>query len=184
MTPFVRRPLVRAALLLIPIIFSGCSTTPLPVNYAPSSALAASGQINLGVFHYQPAAVGRVRPNQIENTAWQKVILEKDIADLFREAVIKEFRFVGLHDTPAATMLSAEIITFRVNEHFRQMDWTVCIRYTVTSQQGKIVYVTEKSVQRTTAQFANRFGALNETIKLIIEELLEDEAFLRVIGGV
>lgn len=113
MKHFVRRPLSHIDLLLLAVICSG-STTPLAVNYAPSSALTADGQINLGAFHYQPATAGRLRPNQIENTAWQKVILGMDIAVLFREAVIKEFRFAGLHETTAAATLSADIITFRV----------------------------------------------------------------------
>jgi uncharacterized lipoprotein len=39
-----------------------------------------------------------------------------------------------------------------------------------------------KSTQRKTAKFANAFGAMNETIKLNVEDVLKDPAFTKAIN--
>lgn len=63
------------------------------------------------------------------------------------------------------------------------IDWTLKVRYRVMEEGSKqALYQSEKVTQRNTAKFVNDFGALNETIKLNVEELVKDAAFIKTIN--
>jgi hypothetical protein len=62
------------------------------------------------------------------------------------------------------------------------VDWTLTVKYTVKlGNAGAPVYEGEKVTRRNTAKFANVSGALNETIKLNVEEVIKDTAFVSAI---
>ena len=63
------------------------------------------------------------------------------------------------------------------------MDWTLRVKYTLTDASTKsVLFESVKNTARRTGKFANPFGALNETIKLNVEQLLDDSAFLKAIN--
>lgn len=165
---------IAAALLL-----SGCATT-IPVNYAPSSTMSIKGGTAVGDFAYLPAASGAVKPNQIRNTAIGNAMFEQNIDAMFRDAVFKELRFVGVDVNDPDTHLTGEIQEFLIDDLGYSIDWTIRTKYTVTGADG-MRYEAVKETKRNTNKFVNVFGALNETIKLNIESALQDPQFLAAI---
>ncbi len=168
-------PVLAVALLLL----GGCASQPLPLNYAPSSVLTLEGKMSVVAFKYLPAINNpKIKPTQIRNTALGNAIFEQPIDHIFKEAVFKELRFVGVKLDNENLALSGEIEEFLIDDLGYSVDWTLRVKYVVTDKEsGKVVYESVKNTQRKTNKFANIFGALNETIKLNIEDLIKDQAF-------
>jgi hypothetical protein len=167
---------------LFAVGLTGCATAPLPVNYAPSSVLTASGATTVSTFAYLPADKGVVTPNQIRNTAIGNIKIEKDVNAFFRDAVFSELRFVGVKLDNTDRVLSGEIVEFLIDDLGYSVDWTLAVKYRVNLGSSHTpVYEAEKVTKRNTAKFANVFGALNETVKLNVEEILKDPAFIAAI---
>ncbi len=170
-----------ALIALTAIAISGCGTNKLPLNYAPTSVLTASGETKVDPFEYAPARGGKIKSNQIRNTAMGNVYFEQDIGVLFKDAVFKELRFVGVKVGVGTATLSGEIEEFLIDDLGYSVDWTLRVNYQVKDASGTVVYQAVKNIERNTNKFANIFGALNETIKLSIEELIKDPKFLKTI---
>lgn len=169
------------AMLAASALLSGCATAPLSINYAPSSTMSASGNVDVEAFTYLPGANGTVKPNQVRNTAMGNAYFDETIDVMVRDAVFTELRFVGVDvgdDNP--TKLTGEIQEFLMDDLGYSVDWTLRIKYTLTDATGT-TYESVKEIQRNTNKFANIFGSFNETIKLNVEELLKDPAFLEAI---
>ena len=165
--------------LIAAMTLSGCVSS-LPLNYAPSSAMTASGSVSVTSFDYLPAKDGKVAPNQVRNSAMGNIHFEQNVDLIIRDAVFKELRFVGVKVDNLDRKLSGDIQEFFIDDLGFHVDWTLRIKYRITTASG-VVYESTKQVNKRTAKFANPFGALNEIIKLNIEELLKDPAFLEAI---
>ena len=161
---------------------AGCATAPAPVNYAPSSVLSATGSVSVVDFRYLPYESGAVAKNQIKNTALGKIEIDRDVKDFVRDAVFAEFRFVGVKLDNRNRTVGGDIAEFLVDDLGFNVDWTLRVRYLVKEVgDNKMLFESEKVVQRRTAKFVNPFGALNEIIKLNVEQLLKDPEFIKVI---
>jgi len=168
-----------AIVMVSAIALSGCATT-LPVNYSPSSTMTVSGAVAIAPFTYLPATTGKVKPNQIRNTALGNAMFDQNINVLVRDAVFKELRFVGVNVKDQDKKLSGEIQEFLMDDLGYSVDWTLRVKYVVTDQSG-IKYEAVKETKRNTNKFVNIFGSLNETIKLNVEALLKDPVFVQTI---
>lgn len=164
----------------------GCANAPIPINYAPSSVKTATGALSVSEFKYLPAettAAKPIPPNLIRNTAMGEIKIDRDVKVLVRDAVFSELRFVGIKTNDQNKVLSGEIEEFLVDDLGYSVDWTLRIKYFITdSTSKKVVFESVKNTQRKTAKFANAFGALNETIKLNVESLLDDPDFVKTIN--
>jgi uncharacterized lipoprotein len=164
----------------------GCANAPIPVNYAPSSVKTATGALQVGDFKYLPAEAGSAKPipaNLIKNTAMGEIKIDRDVKAFVRDAVFAELRFVGVKTNDPAKVLTGDIEEFLVDDLGYSIDWTLRIKYTLTDTASKaVMYQSVKNTQRNTAKFANPFGALNETIKINAESLLDDSAFVKAIN--
>ena len=171
----------RLVLVACVVFLTGC-VTAAPVNYAPSSVMTASGSVGVSSFKYVPADSGAVAPNQLKNTAMGDVKIDRDVKDFFRDAVFAELRFVGVKLDDKTRTLSGDILEFLVDDLGYSIDWTLRVRYQVAGADGAgPLFNAEKIVKRKTAKMVNPFGALNETIKLNVEELIKDPAFIKAI---
>ena len=159
---------------------AGC-TTVVPLNYSPSSVLSASGSVSVSDFQYLPAISGRIKPNQIRNTAISTPDFDQEINVFFRDAVFKELRFVGVKLDNKARVLNGEIKDFLIDDLGFNVDWSLNVLYRVKASD-KILYEFESITKRRTTKFANTFGALNEVIKLNIDEIIKDPAFIKAIN--
>jgi uncharacterized lipoprotein len=170
----------QAGLALALVALTGC-TTILPLNYAPTSKLSASGSVRVADFQYLPALAGRVKPNQIRNTALDNLIFDQEIGAFYRDAVLKELGFVGVKTESGTRTLTGDVREFLIDDLGANVDWTLRVLYRV-SEREKSVYESEKITQRRTAKFGDPFATMNETLKLNIEEIIKDPAFLKAIN--
>lgn len=95
------------------LALAGCAPAPIVLNYAPSSTMTVQGNESVAGFAYVPAANGKVKANQIRNTAIGNVYLEKNVGEYFKQAFFTESRFVGIHVNggPAVTARSTSSLS-------------------------------------------------------------------------
>jgi hypothetical protein len=184
--PRVVRFLASSLSVLAVASLVGCANAPIPVNYAPSSVKTATGALQVGDFKYLPAEAGATKPipaNLIRNTAMGEIKIDRDVKVFVRDAVFAELRFVGVKANDPGKVLTGDIEEFLVDDLGYSIDWTLRIKYTLTDTTSKaVLYQAVKNTQRNTAKFANPFGALNETIKINAESLLDDSIFVKAIN--
>ncbi len=170
-------------LSVISFMIPSCATPKIPLTYSPSSATTASGSVSVAGFKYLPAETGKVEPCQIRNTALGNLKFDQNIDVFFRDALFKEMRFVGIKLDDKNRVLSGDIEEFLIDDLGYSVDWTLKVHYVLKDlQSGYKIYESTKTTQRRTNKFANVFGSLNETIKLNVEELLKDQAFIKAIN--
>ena len=162
-------------------MFTGCTPKHV-INYAPSSVLTVKGNTQIGQFNYLPAQQGKVKQNQVENTALGSIIFEQNVNDLFQKAVFSELRLVGVNVNSSKNILTGNINQFLIDDLGFSVDWTVNVNYIVKNKNSnKVCFDQTKIIHKTTSKFSNPFGALNEVIKLNIEELMKDSRFKKCI---
>jgi len=176
--------MLTATLLLwgVTMLFvEGCAK--ISMSYLPGSTSKVSGDVSVSDFKYLPAETGKVKPFQIRNTAWGNLKFNKDISVFFKDAVSQELRFAGVKLDDKTRVLSGEIEDFLIDELSYNADWTLKVRYLVKNMRtGEIAYTSTKTTQRRASKLVNLNSALNEMIKLNMEELFKDEAFIKAIN--
>lgn len=182
-----RRAAASVIVTLAAIGLTGCGTQPgLTVNYSPSSVKSAQGTLDVGDFTYSavdPKSSKPIPKNQIRNTAMGEILLDREVSKFVRDGVFSELRFVGMKIAPGSQTLTADIEEFLIDDLGYSIDWTFRIKYALTdTASGKAVYTSTKLIQRKTAKFGNPLGALNETIKLSVEQLIEDPEFIKSVN--
>ncbi len=175
-----------AVLASASVILSGCASGPVPINYAPSSVKTVKGAVGVGDFVYlpsEPGAAKRVDPDVIPNTAMGTIKIDRPVRVFVRDAVFAELRFVGVNVNDTQKMLTGEIEEFLIDDLGFNVDWTLRIKYTIRdTKTNDVIYQSDKLEKRRTAKFVNPFGAINETIKLDVEEMLDDPDFVKAIN--
>jgi hypothetical protein len=171
---------IAAAFAVLAFTMAGCQTAP--VDYSPTSTMIAKGAVQVGDFRYLPALNGKVKPNQLRNTALGPILLTPHIDTFYRDAVFKELRFVGVNISDSKVQLSGDIVDFLVDDLGFSVDWKIDVKYVVKNASGTTIYEGEKFTNNNTAKFANAFQVLNTQIRLNIEELLKDPAFIKAIN--
>lgn len=138
------------------------------------------GQERVGSFRYLPTEQGKAKPNQIRNTAIGNFMLDKNVAEYFKEALFDESRFVGI-TMGKGPEVGGTINEFLIDDLGYSVDWTLDVTYDVKNTDGSKCYTSDKVLKKHTAKFVNAFGTLNEVMKLNIEKLFTDPAFRRCI---
>lgn len=174
-----------AAMLTAGMVLAGCASPPIPMNYAPASTKSINGSLSVGSFTYLPAMPGApkmVASNVIRNTAIGELKIDKDVNVFVRDAVFLELRAMGAKVNNPSKVLTGEIQEFLVDDLGYSIDWTLRIKYSVTDANAQTTtYTSVKESKRKTAKGPNPFGALNETIKLNTEQLVDDPEFIKAI---
>lgn len=89
---------------------------------------------------------------------------------------------MGIKTNDSSKILSGEIQEFLFDDLGYSVDWTLRMKYLLVDGASKrVLYQAVKDTQRKTNKFANPFGALNETIKLNVEQLIDDPEFIQKI---
>lgn len=172
---------VIASVLTLGFALSGCAEK-IPIDYSPSSTMTVNGTVKVGAFKYLPAITGKMKPNQIHNTAMGNVLLDKDVDTYFHNAVFTELRFVGIKVGAGDKTVSGEIKEFLIDDLGYSVDWTVDVHYMVSDPGGANSYDRDIMTKNHTSKFINPIGALNQQIKANIEELLKDADFVKAIN--
>ena len=160
----------------------GCSSTPIAMNYAPSSTMSLKGSEQVGAFDYVPADSGKVKPNQIRTTAIGNFLLEKPVDKYFEQALLVESRFVGINVGTRGPEVHGAINEFLVDDLGYSVDWTLDVTYVVDGKDNTTCYQQNKTTKKHTAKFGVRFDTLNEVVKQNIQELFADPSFVACIN--
>lgn len=165
------------------LALAGCATAPISVNYAPSSTLTVKGTEKIGGFDYTPTKSGKIKSNQIRNTAIGSILIDKDVSQFFQQAFFTESRFVGIDVSGAGPLVHGTINDFLADDLGYSVDWTLDVNYVVDSPNNESpCFNSSKKTKRNTSKFVNVFGALNEVVKENIEDLLKDPGFVACIA--
>jgi hypothetical protein len=132
-------------------------------------------------FRYLPALNGQVKPNQIRNTALDDLFFDQEIGAFFKDTVFKELGLVGVKTESTARTLTGEVREFLIDDLGYNVDWTLRVLYRVRGPE-KTLYESEKVTQRRTVKVGDPFATMNETIKLNIDEIIKDPAFVKAIN--
>lgn len=171
-----------AILAMVLLGLAGCASAPIVLNYAPSSTMTVKGIEQVGTFDYVPAHAGKIKPNQIRNTAMGNILLDKPVDKYFEQALFTESRFVGITVGATGPRVHGSINEFLVDDLGYSVDWTLDVTYIVDGKDNAPCYKQDKTIKKHTAKFANAFGTLNEVMKQNIEELFADQAFVSCIN--
>lgn len=168
-------------------LLTACGTQQgLTLNYSPTSIKSAEGAIEVGDFKYSavdPRTKKAVPQNQIRNTAMGQIIIDREVSKFVRDAVFSELRLVGVKTAAGNKILTGDIEEFLVDDLGYSIDWIYRVKYTVTQKtSGQVLFTDTKNIQRKTAKFGNPLGALNETVKLSVEQLLDDTEFVKAVN--
>lgn len=163
------------------LLLTSCAAI-LPLNYTPGSRLSASGAVRVSEFGYLPSLQGRVESNQVQNTAWDDLFFDREVGAFFMDAVEKELRFVGIKTDSDSRTLRGEVREFLIDDLGAYVDWTLRVLYRVERPE-KALYESEKITRRRTAKFGDPSATMNQTIRLNIDELIKDPAFLKAINN-
>lgn len=165
------------------LLVGACATAPgVTINYSPTSTMTLHGEVTVGKFGYAPAESGKVKDNQIQNTAIGNIYIAQPVADLFERALMLESRFVGITIADGPTV-HGKINSFIADDLGYSVDWTLDVTYIVDSASGGTqCYQSDKVLKEKTAKFFNFNGTLDTIIRKNIEELFKDPAFVACIN--
>jgi hypothetical protein len=169
---------------MVAALLTGCAGPGVPTNYAPASIKSASGNLSVGSFQYvaKDRNGNPMAPDIIRNTALGTVRLDRSVATYVRDGVFAELRIMGVKVNDPAKVLTGVVEEFLVDDLGYSVDWTLRVKYTLTDSATKaVLYDAVKSTNRKTAKMVNPFGALNETLKLSAEQLVDDVTFTNAI---
>ncbi|MDY1548771.1 hypothetical protein [Luteibacter sahnii] len=146
--------------------------------------MSVKGYERVGTFDYAPAKSGKIKPNQIRNTApLGNVMLEKPVHEYFEKAVFTESRFVGIDVSGSGPLVHGTIDDFVIDDLGYNVDWTLAVTYVVDGDGPKPCFHSQKKLARRSTKFVNPFGALNELLKDNIELAFKDPNFVSCIGS-
>jgi hypothetical protein len=167
-------------------ILSGCSSPPPVYNYTAGSTMTVEGAMTIGQFKYLPAEVGgKIKENEIESFyPLLTAVIDKPIKEYFRAAVFNESRLVGIDVKDSKNVLTGEIITFSWHHDLTEGDFTLEVKYIISSADHKECY---NKIHTTKKTAPNSFGGSthnrtwNEVIKINIEKAFQDPQFVSCI---
>ncbi|MDG6882165.1 Uncharacterised protein [Phocoenobacter uteri] len=118
----------------------GCARLPV-ASYTPQYegiTTKINGQANIGVFSYIPFEQGRVRSNQIENTAVGNIYLEGNIAELVQRGTFIELERSGVEFGKGNLTIVGKIKKFKADDLGFNVDWNYTINYKIIDQNSTI----------------------------------------------
>nr|WP_222858887.1 hypothetical protein [Paraburkholderia phenoliruptrix] len=176
------------SVIALPLLLSACSWSWFGLNSSssPRAAAAPAGSLSVAPareFAYMPALDGRVSPNRIENTAMTGVVLKSEVRDAVRESVANHLKVAGFHLDDKRKVLSGRIEKFSVDDVRSPALWTLQMRYVVTdASTHQVVFSTTKTVKRKSPKFTSNTIAIEDTVKLSVDALVQDAGFIKAVN--
>jgi len=165
----------RVVLAALSICLSGCAGT-IPVEYKTQSYMEIEkGKTSMGEFLYEPAEEGKVKNNQLQNTAVGQVFVAEDVSEYVRRATAMELQNAGVEvKDDAATAVHANVHKFLLDDLGYSIDWSYSVTYKVIKQpNGEPIFEKKYTPDtRTTGKF-NRASAYTASVNKMILGALE-----------
>ena len=175
--------------VLLPMLLSACSWSWFGLNsHASATHAKTHGTGSLSVapasdFAYLPARDGHISPNRIENTGMTALVLKDDISIVVRNDVANSLRVAGFRIDDNKRVLSGTIETFTVDDTRSPAQWTLKMRYVVMdAATQKVMFATTRTVKQKSPKFTNNTIAIDDTVKLSVEALIDDPGFIKAVN--
>lgn len=173
--------------IALPLMLSACSWSWFGLNSsAPRVAAHPTGSLSVAPardFDYVPARSGRISPNRIENTAMTGIVLKEDVNGAVRNGVANSLRIAGFRLNDRKRVLSGSIETFTVDDTRSPAFWTLKMRYVVIDSATRaVVFSTIKTVKQKSPKFTNSAVAIEDTVKLSVDALIDDPGFVKAVN--
>ena len=169
-------------------VLSACAGT-IPVAYEPQNFVRYEGRADVGKFTYTPAQLGKLDPNQIENTAVGTTIyIGADVAEFVRRATALELEKTGVALTDRSPVqVSGEVLRFKAGDFGFNIDWTYCVRYKVTRKSDSrevldAVYKVEKKSGKSNLA-SDLTPSVNELILSGYDQFIRDDRTRAVLAA-
>lgn len=168
-------------------VLCGCAGT-IPVTYTPQNFVRYHGEADIGHFSYKPAEQGKVKPNQLQNTAVGSVYIGVNIAELVQRATALELEKTGfvIGDTHPL-QISGEVLEFKADDFGYSVLWTYSIRYTIARKADSTILFDKicTAEPKKTGKFslaADYSPSINEMILAGYDRFIKDSEVRKIFG--
>lgn len=158
---------------------SACSGT-LPASYTPQTFVALPHtKAAVGQFNYLPEDEGKVRSNQIQNTAIGQILIGEDISTYVKRATALELQKGGTHvDSTSGKVVSAQVNKLLADDLGYSVRWSYSVTYDVSTKAGNQLFSkTYNAKPRKTGKFsmpADFVAVFNALITDGVEQFMAD----------
>jgi len=134
----------------------------------------------MGDFTYAAAEEGKVRTNQIQNTAIGNIVIGEDVASYVRRATALELEKAGaVISSSDGTIIQGRVLRFRADDLGFSVRWSYKVRYEIIRKTtGKqLLAKTYNAQPRTTGKFGmpdDYVPVFNSLIRDGIEQFMAD----------
>lgn len=170
------------------LLLGGCSGT-IPVNYTPHNIVRYHGSINMGKFTYAPADSGKVKPNQVQNTAAGSIYLPTNIGDLVQRATALELEKTGFQlGASPDLVLSGNVLEFKAADLGYSVNWSYSVDYVITNSTSgrKLLDKTYAADPVKTGKFgqaSDYSSSINELILSAYDKFIQDPQVRQILTG-
>lgn len=140
----------------------------------------------MGEFVYAPVAEGKIKSNQIQNTAIGSLYMAEDVADLVKRATALEFERSGLTVIDRAqNEIRGDIYEFKADDLGFSVDWTYKIKYGLydTATGDELLSNIYEADPKRTGKFglpSDFTPSINQMIRNALEKFMADVRNLEV----
>lgn len=171
--------------IVVAFLFCGCAGT-IPVTYTAQNFERYQSRAAIGPFTYAPADQGKVKPNQLQNTALSVVYVTVNIADYVQRANALELEKTGFTlDDSNPLQVSGDVLEFKADDLGYSVTWTYSIRYKITRKSDSTILLDK--VYTAEPKKTGKFGlpsdytsAVNEMILAGYDKFIRDDEVKKI----
>jgi len=137
----------------------GCAGTIPVTPYTPQNGMRYDyrNSVDMAAFTYIPALSGRVRENQIENTAAGNFYISTGVAEMVKRITALELEKSGLRLTDAADLaVGGDVLELKAADIGFSVDWTYAVRYKIFQGRKEIFSREYSPPMKNTTKFGSR----------------------------
>ncbi|WP_373777638.1 integrase [Glaesserella sp.] len=177
-------------LILSVLSLSGCVNMPV-ASYTPqdySNNIKYDGSANVGQFSYAAFEQGRVKSNQVENTALGSLMLEGDIAELAQRGTMLELERTGIKLGQSDYTIVGRIKEFKVDDLRFNAVWTYTINYKIMDAKTSAIILDKdysadpKTRNKFSITLTHLINDVNEMIYSAYRKFISDHEVKRLLA--
>lgn len=171
--------------IIASVFLCGCAAT-IPVTYTAQNFERYQGRASIGTFTYVPADHGKVKPNQIQNTAAGDAFVTVNIAEYVQRSTALELEKTGfVLDDSNPLQVSGDVLEFKADDLGYSVTWTYSIRYKITRKSDSKILLDKVYVAdpKKTGKFglpSDYTSAVNEMILAGYDKFIRDEEVRKI----
>lgn len=110
------------------LLLTGCAATLPVAPYSAQNYIRYNGSTGISDFTYTPFINGKVKSNQVQNTAVGQIMIASDIASVAQRGTALELEKTGIKLSDSGVSLKGDVDQMM----FDDLGYSVRVRYTIT----------------------------------------------------